>query len=208
MFPTSESHVVASPRIPESLLPAGMKLSSPLRREITRLMAQQFWLFGYDIRRPEGNLLMTFGFDRCKAPPDSRLSTSRYTKSLATGETVTLWGFGLCWSDPQIGDISISRHHFRPVVREHREQPDDIWDPRDLQGFRKPKSDADTGRCQLLMMKVVAWMADYEAAVLAHAGAVYREQAIRAWKKPYGTAVELAGMWEQCGRDLSRAFAP
>jgi hypothetical protein len=176
-----------------------------LRRQVASLVAQQFWLFGCDIRRPEGNLLLTYGFDRCKAPSDSRVTASRYTMRLRTGETVILWGFGLCWSDPQFGDLYLSRHRFVPLIRRHTVIPDTVWDSRDVQGFWRPTGTSDLVRCQTLVTRAMWWLAEYESFVLEVAGEAYRNQAIRAWKKPVGTAAELSHSWRQSAQELALA---
>lgn len=181
-------------------------LPYPLRRDMTRSLAQQFWLFGCDIRRPLGNLLVAFGFDRCEAPVGSRVTASRYTKVLDTGEALILWGFGLYWSDPHCGDIYLPRHHFAPCVRERAEPPCDAWEPRDIQRLVTPSDKADVLRCQRLVLGVTGWMSAYETFVLRVAGAHYRDQAICAWKKPCGIAAEFAGMWRQRASDLTTAF--
>lgn len=149
---------------------------------------------------------MAFGFDRCKPPSGSRVTASRYTKVLHTGETVILWGFGLYWSDPHAGDLYLPRHHFAPFVRQHAELPVDIWEPRAIQGLVKPMEDDDILRCQRLALGVCMWMSEYEAFVLDRAGTHYRDQAIRAWKKPCGTATEISVLWIQRTHDLAAAF--
>ena len=167
------------------------------------LVAQQFWLFGCDIRRPEGNLLLAYGFDRRKAPPDTRITASRYSLPFGNGNAIILWGFGVMWSEPEIGDLYLSRHRFLPLIREHGTIPDDLWDPGDFEGFRRPVERRDLLHCQALVTDMARWMADYENFVLEAAGRTYRNQTIRAWKKPFGTASDLSGHWRQCARDLA-----
>ena len=57
------------------------------------LCEQQFWLFGYDIRRSAGNLLIERGFERL------RQGSGRPTRYLreSDDETIALWGFGMLW---------------------------------------------------------------------------------------------------------------
>jgi hypothetical protein len=45
------------------------------------LLHQQCWLWGQDIRRAEGNLLLEYGFER-KRPPEGANACSQYSLQL------------------------------------------------------------------------------------------------------------------------------
>jgi hypothetical protein len=65
-----------------------------VRRQGRILLNQQCWLWGQDVRRAEGNLLLDFGFERLRAPEEIT-GSSQYTLALGKNDFLRLWGFGL-----------------------------------------------------------------------------------------------------------------
>lgn len=60
-----------------------------------QLLDHQLWCLGCDIRRPEGNLLLAFGFERRRAPAGANGGSAYRLTCDVEGVTVTCWGFGI-----------------------------------------------------------------------------------------------------------------
>jgi hypothetical protein len=183
-----------------------MRVSARSRKHLKRLFGQQFWLFGCDIRRPEGNLLAALGFEKCKAPAPGAKVPSRYTWRGEHSPSVMLWGFGMLWSDEFLGDLFLSRHAFAPLYRPPGLVLPDAWVPGEIEALCKPSSEADEQRCQHLVLDAMAWLGEYERFVVAECGLAYRDEAISAWKWPCGCAASLAGQWSGAREELVMSF--
>lgn len=172
-------------------------LPTPMRHCTTQLLAQQFWLFGFDIRRTEGNLLLHLGFDKHRPPEESRVTASRYTFTFPDDRAVMLWGFGMYWRDPTIGGMFLPRNAVTTLVRASTEMPDDAWDPMHIDSLVAPRTALEIDRCRVLLVDALTWVREYETSVRAIAGAPYRELAVQAWKRPCGPAAELPDRWQR-----------
>lgn len=114
-------------------------MNADLRRFL-RLYKQQFWLFGYDVRRQQGNLLIEMGFQRTPVPEGERLKSSRYHRTMSDGSLLTLWSFGACWSSVSHGSIFVSRLDPRPRYSTECLYLPDAWFTDQLGAF-KPAHD-------------------------------------------------------------------
>jgi hypothetical protein len=175
---------------------SGLRLPGATHRLATRLLAQQFWLFGWDIRRAEGNLLVEFGFQKHRPPDGSRVMASRYTCVFPDQRAVVLWGFGLYWHDPALGGMYLPRSAFSPLVRTCTELPSDAWDPDHIDGLAPARTVLARDRRRILLLDALGWIREYERAVAALAGIAYRSQAVQGWKRPCGAAIELPSQWQ------------
>jgi hypothetical protein len=78
-----------------------------------RLLGQQLWCWGRDIARPQGNLLVEFGFRRHRANDLDRDGSSCYRID-ADAQHVALWGFGMFYGRRGWGGLYLDRFSFRP----------------------------------------------------------------------------------------------
>jgi hypothetical protein len=173
---------------------------------LTQLTAQQFWLFGCDVRRPEGNVLAELGFRKLKAPGPGP-SPSRYHLTVPSGETIVLWGFGMLWTDPDGHGMFLPRHRFQPRYRHGHEPVPVAWSEAELADLQVPAHD-DCPRCGAMVLDAIDWLIDYEHHIHSCRGFSYREETIAGWTRPLGTAAELPARWrqarDQLGASLSR----
>jgi len=111
-------------------------------RRIGRILFnQQLWLWGQDIRRPEGNALITYGFERSR-PPEGVKASNTYRLAQADGTQIFLWGFGLCYHRAGWGGIFMPRFAFTPRVIACPEAPENVWSPAQLTNCHAPHSTA------------------------------------------------------------------
>jgi len=166
-------------------------LSPELARIGAALLHQQCWCWGCDIRRPEGNLLLQFGFERFR-PPQRESGSSRYTLRIHGSATLHLWGFGAAWQDGG-GATFIARYEFQPAPLVARCLAAEIW-AREQLLFQPLAQDV-----RLLSLAHAAhfcrFNAAYERWVLQTAGSRYRQDAIDQWETCSVGAGEFAEAW-------------
>lgn len=204
MFGGAEVQVAPTP---SSSQPSrtGLRIPVRLRRTLTHLTSQQFWLFGCDVRRPEGNVLAELGFRKEKAP-GSRPSPSRYHLGSATGDTIVLWGFGLLWTGADGHGVFLPRHRFEPLGRHGCDPVPLVWNEAAISGLHKPAA-VECPRCGAMVLTALGWLIDYEQHVLTCRGPAYRDETIAAWNRPIGTAADLTTRWQQARADLAASLS-
>jgi len=169
---------------------------------LEELCDQQFWLLGFDIRRPEGNLLTAAGFKR-KRVPNSRCT--QYVKE-GPGQSVGLWGFGLLWVS----------HRTNRSLYLNRDGEYLAADVSAVPRIRNPWSVntrlglAGKGDPQLAGI-VARWFSGYERWVKEVAGIEYRRIALSEWGSCCG-AQEIASRWMSASVELdslaNRQYSP
>ncbi|HEU0165436.1 MAG TPA: hypothetical protein VFQ54_10355 [Thermomicrobiales bacterium] len=173
------------------------------RRRFRRLIEQQFWLWGCGIRCPDGNKLRACGFARTRSPEGQPAGTSRYMVILNSGQTLTLWGFGLTLSDPARGVLYLPRLRSTPRYGPTGTDIDDRWTPADFAGFDLPRGD-DRIRMRDLTADAFRWIAGYERRTLEVEGLAYRTRCVRAWKDPIEPVRDLPWMWQSLAAESGR----
>ena len=182
------------------------RLSSDVRRWAAGLLEQQFWCWGRDITRPEGNVLLDLGMCRHRAP-NLKQGCSQYTGGGADNATVILWGFGLIYSVPEVGNLFLRRYKFSPLLVE-RLPPSPIHDVSDLIGCIRPWSRDCWRVVRLLVRGAASWIAHHEHWVAENLGVAYRESALKVRGKPaVVSAKEMASSWEWLAKRANRLHA-
>lgn len=155
-----------------------------------RLVQQQFWLFGADIRHPEGNLLLELGFRRHRAAHSSPGSSCYVWCREAL--SIHLWGFGCCLTTSGMDRIYLSRHRAMTyrmselVVLEALSSVTQLDDH--CRGARpaEPRHEAALFR----------WFADYERQIHARVGQRAREATLERYgSRKLGPSVAIPDMW-------------
>ncbi|MCE7948385.1 MAG: hypothetical protein DYG88_13255 [Chloroflexi bacterium CFX4] len=155
-----------------------LHLSAQARSLAPKLLDQQLWCWGCDIRRAAGNLLLAYGFLKLKAPTETHQS-SAYTLCFTSGAQITLWAFGVFYGAPPLGGIYLKRGGFAPRYTSTHRLPIDSWcaEP----PCRAPATPAQCANVQSLLSALSAWIADYEAWVVAYTAPDYRAACVAAW---------------------------
>ena len=172
-------------------------------RRLSRLVKQQFWFFGWDIRRPVGNLLLELGFQRTPNPDATRAGSTRYHAELSSGDTVTLWGFGVCWSTPDRGSIYVSRLKPEPIYLETCNLIPEAWQADIVNTFNRAGSPRERVIVDDLTLRLVNWVIAYETEIFQRCGDDYRQQAIAAWRDPLGDPLTLLQSWQELRDQLA-----
>ncbi|HMP17089.1 MAG TPA: hypothetical protein PKD72_08715, partial [Gemmatales bacterium] len=98
-----------------------------LRRLGAHLFDQQMWLWGQDIRHPESNALLRYGFQRHPSP-DPRKAGSAYTWQDDRTHFV-LWSFGLFAGQAHLGGLFLKRFQFAPRLSDDSQLKTIVWEP-------------------------------------------------------------------------------
>ncbi|NJO82742.1 MAG: hypothetical protein HC828_07890 [Blastochloris sp.] len=197
MIQTNEQSVAPSPwRLPERLVSRG-----------TKLLTQQCWNWGCDVRRPEGNLLLEAGFTRVR-PPAEITGSTLYALQPTPETQIILWSFGIFYGQAALGGLVLDRFRFAPQRSPTPTLPLTIWTQEQLPPLRRPGA-ADREALALLLGGLLDWIGAYESAVLAAHGLAYRESCLAQWsRRKLGVpAAELPTHWEAFGADCAGTLA-
>lgn len=175
--------------------PGGQAALPPrIRTAGAKLFGQQCWCWGRDIRRPEGNLLLDYGFRRHR-PPAGEIGASAYALRLDSQRTAVLWGWGLWFGAGAGGQLFLARDSFVPRLMAAERPPDDVWALDQLPPARVPADAGEWLRARMLLAAAARWIGDYEAWILKEVGAPYRCDCVTAWRKNAIAAEAMAGLW-------------
>ncbi len=164
-------------------------LPSSVRRRGTALLHQQCWLWGQDIKRTEGNLLLQYGFDRVR-PPGGTVGSTQYTLALACTNLVRLWGFGFYFGAAE--GLYLNRYDFTPRAA----LSSDLWQSaQEMAGL--PRA-ADLS----LMASALHWISNYEAWVAASMGPPYRQTTLVGWKLRASSPALLVRAWSELAHEI------
>ena len=163
------------------------------RLDAAALFDQQLWCFGYDIRRPEGNLLVEMGCERLTA--ESADCASCYQMQLPTGERMTLRGFGfLCEDLANSHAVFLHRDGFRVSWFEQGLESLPWWPVDVMKTVAVPRGSAE--QAARTLGRAIDWIAEYEHTVTERLGAGYRSSALGERDKPAKVEPdEMAARW-------------
>jgi hypothetical protein len=201
--------MIATDRPQRATVPAAVCLPAAVRRHGSVLLNQQFWLWGQDIRRPEGNLLLGGGFERAR-PPGAAQGSRCYTLRLDGGRTVALWGFGLFYGDDDLGGLYLSRFRLLPLLSENADPPASVWAPNDLPPFASPASMDEWERARPLLVAALLWISAYESRTLELPGLTYRRRCLAGAPRPNRCPSDGPVRWRRlavrCDATMRRAL--
>lgn len=178
--------------------PSWLPLPASIQQRGAELLHLQCWLWGCDIRRPEGNLLLEYGFSR-QRPPAGAAGSSAYLWTAETDAIIVLWGFGAFCGSPVDGGVYLKRYEFAPryVPRiETRRLP---WLPNQVRAAVIPREPDIQQRMGRQFTNLLEWIAQYETWVRDSCGLEYRRQcASESTKHTFRIAVDrLVEEWQQ-----------
>jgi hypothetical protein len=171
----------------------GCPLPARLRNRGARLLNQQFWLWGQDVRRTEGNLLREFGFAH-HPPPQGTQGSHVY---LLAGDRLALWGFGLNARWEEASEIYVGRFRFEPRFPREDRPLADVFLPAQLAPLVSPRGEAEWDAALLALATTARWIAAYERWATARAGADYRAACLSRWDRTACAAEEIASIWDE-----------
>lgn len=184
----------------------GNVLSARSRALGKRLLTQQCWCWGWDVRYAEGNLLLRYGFDR-QRPPQNESGATTYSLRLLPDRFIALWGFGMWYGDAR-GAIYIGRFNFEAKYFPQSQLPVSVWTPPQIEALHQEMStrmDVSQWRliCELLQ-DALRWVGDYEQWLLANSGLEYRRNCLEAWSQKFVPPEQMVPAWQQLSRVIKK----
>jgi hypothetical protein len=164
------------------------------------LMHQQCWCWGQDIRRPEGNLLLEYGFERTR-PPAEISGSSRYVFA-RDGARIVLWGFGVGYSEEGRGGIYVNRYCFVPRWMGEFASIEPVWRAEQLTSLRRPFTRREIRRSRRLLQSLMRWIAGYERWVGIRCGAHYRPRTLTCWSHASVPGERMPVEWDLLARHV------
>lgn len=180
----------------------GAGFPAEVRRRGPAMLNQQCWCWGCDIRRPEGNLLVQYGFSRERVP-EGVLGSSTYRVCLPEARVVTMWGFGLWYGDGAQGGLYLPRVAWQPQLTTDIAPLWPVWQMTQLPPMAEPTTTAEWERATRLLAGAMAWIADYEQWVITIAGLEYRRHCLQTWRKRTLEAERFAPTWRRLAQRCS-----
>lgn len=185
------------------------KLPRSIVKQGEALIEQQMWCWGCDVRRKEGNLLLTYGFAR-RPSPQTRWH-SAYTRAAQSGYFLTLWGWGLWIAAPDIGSLFLGRSGFRLGYTPQTDLYPQAWQPDQLPPLHEPRDPQEQHNALTLLGEALDRIAAYEAWLTTQLPIDYRTQTIAAWplrRRYHGgvTASELAPSWHTLSEVIRKEY--
>jgi hypothetical protein len=153
-----------------------------------RLLHQQCWLWGIDLRSERGNLLLQCGLQRLDGGRGSGHRT-RYGGEFEHGRFAVLWSGGFCFGGAA-GTLVFPRLRFAPVLLP------EVNALTAVPSFPAPPEatgDAPDGYpARAMLPDALRWLAGYEEGVLATVGLEYRRECEAEWERIEREAGALA----------------
>jgi hypothetical protein len=159
------------------------------------------WLWGQDVRNPEGNLLLRYGFEKLVSPI-SHAGRSAYKLQLPRMQVI-LWAFGLFLGHQHWGSLFIKRFQFAPCLADAWQLEHMVWEPAALAGMSTPQPEDDVQLAQLLQL-TLNWIADYETWISNTQSLDYRRQCVANWPKVRTPPEHIIPAWKQLSADLNK----
>ena len=171
-----------------------LHITGAARRQAAALLNQQFWCWGQDVRRPEGNLLARYGFNR-EGKPETISGSSAYHLYDRSSARCHIMGLGLFWGDAGERGLLLRRVGWEPHMVASGARLCGVWNVEQMSQTRSPCTATDVVRCNGLLADALSWIAQYETRVAKICGIAYREQCVAGWRKQRIAAGDMATMW-------------
>ncbi|MEM1356241.1 MAG: hypothetical protein AAGH88_15305 [Planctomycetota bacterium] len=172
------------------------------------LFSQQLWCWGRDILRTGGNWLIDVGFERIPPPADRAACPSVYILELAQARRVLLRGFGVIYSDAELGSIFLSRNVFSPQYTHLASIGRLPWTIDDLPILRTP-APSQRESCGALVLGLIHWITRYEQTIIEQLGLRYRQSTLTEWdngSRPAIPAEQMVRAWQSISEHATTVF--
>lgn len=163
---------------PSTVGSAYWQLPASARKVARALFDQQGWCWGCDIRRPQGNLLVQYGFLR--RPSADSQERSAYTLVLSDTCHLSLWGWGALYACEGLGSVLVRRHAFEPLYAQQVLLMPNIWSVTEAPQWTSPTRFDDWQAAKTLLIALIQRIAHYEAWLESYIPLSYRQACIEA----------------------------
>ena len=166
------------------------------------LLHQQLWCFGKDIKIPNKNLLINYGFKQVRPPKEISGSTNYICR---TGKAIlVLWGFGVFFSEGNNKGIYIGRYNFYPMLIKDEPLNFPIWASSHLPAMKYPESVEEWEYSFSLISEFFEWIASYEQWANWTMGSSYRKACLKDWDHSIVAGDEMSWAWDKVADFFSK----
>ncbi|MDW8233758.1 MAG: hypothetical protein RMJ54_13350 [Roseiflexaceae bacterium] len=162
---------------------ACLSLPAHLQQHGAELLHLQCWLWGCDIRRSEGNLLLEYGFRR-QRPPAGATGSSAYLRTADRDTVIVLWGFGAFCGSPVNGGVYLKRYEFAPRYIPRIDTQRLPWLPDQVHAAVIPLEPDVQQQMHRQFISLLEWIAQYETWVIERCSLDYRRECAASWNGP------------------------
>lgn len=134
----------------------------------------QLWCLGQDIRHTKGNLLVRYGFTRCRVP-EGIAGCSRYHIPLPCEATLTLWGFAAL-IQYRTHTLIVKRFEHSPWIYQGNISVAEMWSANHLPEPKPPRTEEEKDYALALLTLLAEAFAGYEQFVHSTVGPLYRRK--------------------------------
>ena len=160
------------------------------RKVARRLLDQEMWCLGQDIRREAGNLLLQHGFVRYR-PPEGQQGSSAYMQEIDPAKRLVVWGWGLFFGDTALGGLHLRRYDFAPRYTPVSTLALPLWSPEQLPATNSPREVEECLRVRQLLTMAFTQLSRYEDWVQHTQGLTYRRACVNSWHRAASVSAEL-----------------
>ena|SRR5260370_37612109 len=171
----------------------------------TGLFLQQMWCWGQDIRHEEGNLLLDYGFTR-ERPPEGTEGSSLYLLRLDDKRSLIAWGFGIFYTDAEVGGMFLKRQSFMPKLAPTADLLTNCWRVGELPATSLPRTREEGLIACTLFAAALDCISNYEQWVESKLGCEYRQGCLEKWGQAF-VSQNIAGEWKRLA-ELCQSFMP
>lgn len=167
-------------------------LPQRVRQRGQKLLNQQFWLWGQDVRHAP-NLLTLHGFAHHRPPPGSAGSPVY----VLGADEVALWGFGLLAQFAGQQPIYVNRFCCEPRLPRVGAAPQDVWLPEQLAPLAVPATPTEWQASLGVLAHALRWIIAYEGWITTTAEPGYRAACLARWPRTVCPAQEIIPAWQR-----------
>ena len=178
-------------------------LSPYVRQRGQKLLNQQFWLWGQDVRHAP-NLLARYGFVHYRLPP-GRAGSPVYVLG---DDEIALWGFELLAQFAGQPPIYVNRFCCEPRLPCDGVTPQDVWLPEHLGLLHVPATPAVWQASLGVLAQVLRWIITYEDWIATAAEPGYRMECLARWPRTVCQAGEIIPAWERMANACEHVAMP
>ena len=181
----------------------GARNEAKLLQRFTRMVDQQFWRWGCDVKHEDGNLLVRYGFERVPPPDRQTASSSAYYLKPHAGARIVLRSFAVFYGDDGLGGLLLKRFDCRPYRTPAAELEIVPHHESDLPLLVQSAPNDDDWRT--LAVDLVEQIIAYETWVMRIFGTKYVKKTLTArQKRPVASADETEAEWRRLVGQISQ----
>lgn len=173
--------------------------------QAAKLLNEQCWCWGADIRHRDGNLLLTYGFRRDRAPAPT-VGSNMYSYHPTPTQVIVLWGWGMFYGETTTGGLFMGRNGFAPMITNTPTISTPVFSSEALPTLKIPKSEKEYQIAGQLTGNALRWIAHYETWVVATAGEEHRLACLATWRKRPVEDVLAPWLWARLGNEIEAAL--